>query len=241
MCKRSCVHVREIWRYPVKSMGGERLTTADVGHNGISGDRGWGVVDRSTGMVLTARRAPALLFASARVDDSGDVQISLPGDIELSFGADGDRALTAFLDLDVELRRAGEAGGTYENPMNVVDEDDWVSWQGPGGAWHDSGKSRVSIVSQATLGDWDIRRFRTNVVVSGAGEDELVGSQIELGTCRLDVSKRIGRCIMVTRPQPGLDRDLDVLKTIARERSSCLSVGALVQRPGIISVGDQLL
>ena len=94
-------------------------------------------------------------------------------------------------------------------------------------------------MSEATLRDWDIRRFRTNVVVTGDGEDDLVGSTIQLGTCVLDVTKRIDRCIMVTRPQPGLERDLGVLQTIHRERASSLSIGALVARAGSIAIGDQ--
>jgi hypothetical protein len=43
---------------------------------------------------------------------------------------------------------------------------------------------------------------------------------------------------MVTRPQPGLERDLDVLRTINREREACVAIGALVARPGRVSVGD---
>ncbi len=232
--------VTEIWRYPVKSMAGERLTTAAVGEYGIAGDRGWGVLDRSTGMVLTARRAPLLLFATARVDAAGNVVIVLPDGAEVRMGANGDQMLGDWLGLDVQLCVAGEAGGTYENPMNVSDEADWVAWQGPGGAWHDSAKSRVSLVSSGTLGQWDVRRFRTNVVVAGNGEDALVGGSIRLGTCRIDIVKRIDRCIMVTRAQPGLERDLGVLQTINRERASCLSVGGLVVRPGVIEIGDQL-
>jgi uncharacterized protein len=238
------VIVSQIWRYPVKSIGGERLESADVGELGIAGDRGWGVVDRSTGMVLTARRAPQLLFASARVDPAGPdpaVVITLPTGREVTIGASGDAELSEWLELDVELRRAGDTGGTYENPLNVEDEDDWVTWQGPAGAWHDSPRSRLSLVSESTLGQWDIRRFRTNVLVSGRGEDEFVDSAIEVGSCRLDITQRIDRCIMVTRPQPGLDRDLGVLQAVHRERSSCVSIGALVARAGVISVGDKVL
>lgn len=241
MCQRAGMVVTEIWRYPVKSMAGERLTTAHVAEYGIAGDRRWGVLDRSTGMVLTARRAPLLLFATARVDAAGDVVIVLPDGAEVRIGPDGDRMLGDWLGLDVQLCSAGDAGGTYENPMNVIDEADWVAWQGPGGAWHDSAKSRVSLVSTGTLGEWDVRRFRTNVVVDGHDEDALVGRSIQLGTCRIDVAKRIDRCIMVSRPQPGLERDLGVLQTIHRDRASCLSVGGVVGRPGVIGIGDQLL
>jgi hypothetical protein len=46
---------------------------------------------------------------------------------------------------------------------------------------------------------------------------------------------------MVTRPQPeGIERDLGVLRTIARERKNRLAVGALVSEPGTVKVGDPL-
>ena len=46
---------------------------------------------------------------------------------------------------------------------------------------------------------------------------------------------------MTTRAQPGgIERDLNVLRTIARERDACLAVGALVARPGAVAVGDPL-
>ncbi|MEM9747679.1 MAG: MOSC N-terminal beta barrel domain-containing protein [Actinomycetota bacterium] len=231
------MRVTEIWRFPVKSIGGERLLDADVDELGIVGDRGWGLVDLTTGNVLTARRCPPLLMAAARVV-GGEVVITLPDGTELGEGDDA--ALSGWLERDVELRSAGDEGGVYENPMNAEAETDWVSWQGPGGAWHDSSRSRVSVVSSDSLRDWDVRRFRTNVVVDGAGEDEFVGRSVRLGEVRLDVVKRIDRCVMVTRPQPGLDRDLDVLKTVNAERESYLSIGCLVSSPGVVAVGDQL-
>lgn len=229
----------EIWRYPVKSMGGERLAAADVTDLGIEGDRRWGVFDADTGTVLTARRAPDLLFASARVVD-GDLIITLPDGSEVDEATASD-ALSRWLERRVELRRAGDEGGTYENPMDPVNETDWVSWTGPGGAWHDSPRGRVSLVSTSTLGDWDLRRFRTNLLVDGAGEDRLVGQQVTIGEVRLDVNKRLERCVMVTRPQPGLDRDLALLTTINRERGRCLSIGTTVAVPGAIQVGASLI
>ena len=58
--------VTQLWRFPVKSMIGERLDTADVHDLGIDGDRQWGVVDLDTDLVLTARRIPELLLAEPR-------------------------------------------------------------------------------------------------------------------------------------------------------------------------------
>ncbi len=230
------MQVTELWRYPVKSMGGERLESTDVGELGIEGDRRWGVFDVATATVLTARRAPELLFASARcVDDA--VVVTLPDGDDVEPGS-ADAVLSTWLGRAVELRRAGDEGGTYENPMDVDNEADWVSWTGPAGAWHDSRWSRVSLASTGSLGDWDIRRFRTNVVVDGAGEDGFVGDHIRIGGAELAVFKQIDRCVMITRPQPGLDRDLGLLKGINRDRSGCFSIGALVASPGCIAVGD---
>ena len=89
----------------------------------------------------------------------------------------------------------------------------------------DSPRTRVSLVSTATVGSWDPRRFRSNVLLEGEGEDALVGSSVELGEVTMDVVKQIGRCVMVTRAQQGgIERDLDVLRTLARERDACLAV-----------------
>ena len=175
-------------------------------------------------------------MASARVVD-GDVVIDMPDGSVVDVST-ADSALTALVGRPVELRAAGDEGGTYENPMDVENDADWVSWTGPGGAWHDSGRSRVSLVSTGSLGDWDIRRFRTNIVVDGSGEDDFVGGAVGIGDdLVLDVTKRIDRCVMITRPQPGLERDLDLLKQINRERESCVSIGAVITTPGAIEVG----
>jgi uncharacterized protein YcbX len=65
-------------------------------------------------------------------------------------------------------------------------------------------------------------------------------SSITIGSTQLAVLKRIDRCVVVTRAQPDLGRDLEVLRTINRERSTCLGVGATVTRPGQMRVGDEL-
>jgi uncharacterized protein len=233
------MRVVELWRYPVKSLGGERLERAEVTELGIAGDRRWGLRDDATGTVLTARRAPDLLFASARLAGPDDVAIILPDGSETADSV----VLSEWLGKPVTLVRAdadADAGGTYEVPLDFERDEEWVSWQGPGGAWHDSGQSRISLVTTATLGDWDRRRFRANVLLDGSGEDDLVGRQVHLGPVGLDVQKRIDRCVMVTRAQPGLERDLDVLRTINRDRGACLAIGALVTTPGTITVGDEL-
>lgn len=227
------LRVAAMWRYPVKSMRGEAVEVAEVGVHGLPGDRGHGVVDAATGTVLTARREPRLLFATATWND-GRVQVHDDRGRPL----DGDDALSAWLGRPVRLERAGAEGGVYENPLDAEGETDWVAWQGPGHAWHDSTRTRVSLVSTATLGRWAPARFRANVLLDGAGEDALVGRRVTVGAAVLDVTKRIDRCVMVTRAQPGLPVDRDVLRTIHRERSGHLAIGALVHIPGRVAVGD---
>ena len=45
------------------------------------------------------------------------------------------------------------------------------------------------------------------MLVDSPGEDDLIGERATIGTATLNVTKGIDRCVMVTRPQPGLDRD----------------------------------
>lgn len=242
--------VEEIWRFPVKSLQGERLSSAQVLSTGIAGDRHWSIVDDATGKSLTARREPRLLFASARVvDQSGSdglqVEITLP---DGSVAAD-DAALSAWLGTAVTLTRASaDQAGQFETQADDTETGDWFTWQGPEGSFHDSKRTRVSVVSRSTLRDWDSRRFRINVITDGDGEDDLVDQTLHAGTATLQVLKQIDRCVVTTRPQPthagisgpALERDLSVLKTINAERQSMLGIGALVPGPGTISVGDQI-
>ena len=179
-------------------------------------------------------------MASARLVDD-ELEITLPGGDVV--GADASDALSKWLARDVELvdARTRDGGNTYECPTDLGTEQDWYSYDGPGSAFHDAGIWRVSIISRATLRDWDRRRFRANVLLDGEGEDELVGREISLGSAVVHVQTKIPRCVMVTRPQPGgIERDLTVLETINDERESCIAVGGTVKTPGEIAVGDEL-
>ena len=80
------------------------------------------------------------------------------------------------------------------------------------------------------------------MLLDGAGEDSLIGFTVAIGEAIVEIGQQIQRCVMVTRPQPaGIDRDLSVLRAIARERAACLAVGALVTHAGIVRTGDELL
>jgi uncharacterized protein YcbX len=76
--------IQQLWRYPVKSMGGERIESAEVTANGIVGDRTWAVRDTTAGEIVGAKRIPALLGCTARTigfareDGAFEVEIALP-------------------------------------------------------------------------------------------------------------------------------------------------------------------
>jgi uncharacterized protein YcbX len=227
------VRVTELWRFPVKSLQGERLRSAELGPLGIAGDRQWALFDVGTGFGLTARRVPDLLFASARTRD-GAVEIVLP---DGTVTADDD-VLSDWAGRRIALRPATDAPPRYEG---TDDEETWEEWEGAAGAFHDNPAFRITLVSTGTLGTWDRRRFRANVVLDGAGEDQLAGTRQRLGTAVLELVEPVSRCVMVTRPQPGgIGRDNGVLKTVHRERGGVLAVGAGVVTPGVVAAGDEL-
>jgi uncharacterized protein YcbX len=235
------MRVLELWRYPVKSLQGERLRSAELGPLGVAGDREFALFDRDTGVGLTARRVPDLLFATGRRrDDGGGVEVVLP---DGTVTAD-DAVLSDWLGRPVRLRPAAALSGSprYEAPD---DEEElaagWHEWEGAEGAFHDNPFFRLSLVSTGTIGTWDRRRFRANVLVDGSGEETLAGRRVRLGTAELAVVSGIPRCVMVTRPQAGgIARDNAVLKTLHRERDGLLAVGAGVVTPGTVRPGDEL-
>ena len=234
------VRVTELWRYPVKSLQGETVNAAMLGADGIEGDRRFAIFDAVTGLGLTARRVPELLFGSARYLGPGEVEITLPDGTV----ARDDAALSSWLGRDVVLRSSDDVGERrYENldDFEREGESPWHAFDGSRGSFRDSERTAVSIVSEASLSGWDRRRFRSNIVVSGSGEDALVGTRVSLGGAVLTVTKRVGRCVMVTRPQPdGIEKNLGVLRTIHRERDGCIAVGAVMLEAGAVSVGDTL-
>src|SRR6184192_3209435 len=211
------MRVVELWRYPVKSLQGERIDSVAINRNGLEGDRQFAIYDLATGFGLTGRRVPELLFASARLRDDGKAEVTLP---DGSVAAD-DKALSAWLGRPVALRSsATESARRYENIVDFEQEltSDWTPFDGAAGAFHDNAGARVSFVSTGT-----------------------VGSKAVLGGAAFDVGMRIERCVMTTRAQAGgIERDLSVLRTIARERDACLAIGAVVTAPGDVRVGDVL-
>jgi uncharacterized protein YcbX len=243
----------ELWRHPVKSFQGEPLDEATLEDSGILGDRRWGIVDRETGNVLTGRREPALLLASARLTHDG-VELVLPdGDVLTGPGDDADAALSKWIGRPVALVHADSLGqGVAQYFADATDDTSaLISWEMPSGRFVDA--LPLLILTTASLrqgralhrdGAWETRRFRPNIVIDVDGdgwlEDAWCGRTVRIGEVAVRPAAPCTRCTMVTRPQPGLERDLDVFKTLARHHGSTFGVWSQVQTPGVVRVGDEV-
>lgn len=246
--------VAEIWRFPVKSMGGERLGSARVTERGIPGDRAFGVIDARSGKVLSAKTVPALLQVSARWEERGEVRFAGgPLDGVGSDDADVDARLSSWLGRPVHLRaaRAGE-----RTPFDLPDDPDAPSEirevETPAGSFFDS-RSTLHVLSDASLrgartlhpaGDWHPARFRPNLLVHvpGAGfpEEAWVGCRLRVGSVGASVRKASARCVLVVQAQPGLERDATVFRVLARERAGNLGIYVDPEGPGEVRTGDRL-
>ncbi len=102
--------VKELWRYPVKSMGGERLDAVTVGGDGVVGDRAYAVRDERAGEIRGAKNIPGLLHCSAHYLEPGDARPGAPAAVTFPDGVtvrtdapDISARLSATLGLPVTL------------------------------------------------------------------------------------------------------------------------------------------
>lgn len=243
--------VAQIWRHPVKSFRGELVPHAAIDVDGLRADRAWGVRDDRTGRVLTGRREPRLLLASARLD--GDQpELHLPtGDVCRGIGPTTDAALSRWLDAPVTLVDATALPpSTAEYFADATDDSSRaIEWTMPAGRFVDAAAllllTTASLRVAATLhpaGNWDVRRFRPNVLIETDGdgwdEDAWCGKLVRIGDVELMPQQPCERCTMVTRPQPDLERDLDIYRTVLRHHAGNFGVWTSVRTPGTIRVGD---
>jgi MOSC domain-containing protein len=226
-----------LWRYPVKSLQGEPIDPADVEANGIAGDRQWGLRDQRTGRILTARRRPELLAASAFYDASAPVMTLPTGETLVGPGPESDRALSEWLASSVSLvPSSGRAAGRAEYFADATDDaSQAIEWTMPPGRYVDA--APILVLTTASLriaaghhpaGVWDPRRFRPNILIETDGdgwlEDSWIGHPIQIGTAMVIPTEPCVRCTMVTRPQPGLDADVEIFRTLARHHRGLFGV-----------------
>jgi uncharacterized protein YcbX len=147
------VHVAELWRYPVKSLAGERLESVDVREDGFPGDRLVRVVD-GDGSQVTARTKPGLLTMAG-------------ADWEAPGTAD---ALASAAGPEARFERVNGAGHFFDESPLLVATDGAIESLG-----YDGRRFRPNIVIAGVPGmeerSWDGRRLRI-------GE---AGAEIDLG------------------------------------------------------------
>lgn len=221
-----------LWRYPVKSMAGEALTEAEVSWFGFAGDRRWAFVRsgvQSGFPWLTLRERadmahyrPSLLDV-ARPDQCATV-VDAPSGIRFDVA---DPALAAELGLGAHVIKQNR--GIFDTfPISLISTDTIARLGGLVGT------------------QLDVLRFRPNILVEAADgapfpEDAWVGCVLRIGSMRLRVDKRDGRCVVVTIDPETTQRNPAILRTIAQERQGCLGVYGSTVEPGRIVVGDLVL
>ncbi len=216
--------VAEIWRYPVKSMGGERLGSCLIAESGLEGDRRWALVDGTpnrAGKPLTAREAEQLLTYRTRLADDRVQVVTQSGETRLlddrlvaDLAAETSRPLT--------LREA--AGLNYDDsPVLVVN------------------LSTVAAFELSAGVEVDRRRFRANLYLEGVEpEEELhwVGRRIRAGGAELEVVSRCERCVVITRDPDTTQASPELLRVLTKTSDTCMGVYCRVVRRGLVATGD---
>jgi uncharacterized protein YcbX len=206
------MRLAEIWRFPVKSMGGERLAAAELLRDGIEGDRlvqAWDERDR----IVTARTRPGLLGLRAVLGDDGQPRVDgLPW---------ADPAVTRRVEQasgpGVRLRRFEETERFDVLPLLVVSDG-----------------------SLAAFGR-DSRRLRPNLVIAGVeglAEREWEGRALRVGGAVVGLADLRGRCVMTTFDPDTQKQDIGVLRDIASRFDGRLGLNARVLEPARIAEGD---
>ncbi|MDQ1747230.1 MAG: uncharacterized protein QOD07_1493 [Frankiaceae bacterium] len=245
-----------IARHPVKSLQGEAVATAQVELDGLRGDRIWGIRDESTGKILTGRRAPELLHAAATLAADGTPRIVLPSGVTCDGpGAATDAALSEWLGKPARLVPAATVPAARAEFFADATDDasEAIEWTMPAGRFVDAEPllllTTASLRAAAALhpaGDWNARRFRANLLVDVDGdgwvEDAWCGtSVVRIGDVVLRPRALCVRCTMVTRPQPGLDEDRDVFRTLARHHGGLFGAWTAVGAGGTVRIGNEVV
>ena len=205
------LHVAELWRYPVKSLAGERIPAAEIGPNGIPGDRIVRV--RGPEGVRTSRRQYRLLGLRGTLDARG--QPCINGHPWSSPEA---------------LALVKEAAGA----------DAWLeAWEGPDR--FDILPLLVATDGAVAAFGRDIRRLRPNIVIGGVeglSERDWAGAELHVNDAIVRLDSLRGRCHMTTIDPDTLQVDPGVLRDIVTRFGNKLALNADVARRGVLRVGD---
>jgi uncharacterized protein YcbX len=230
-------HIRELTRYPVKSMAGTVAESAFLGWHGLDGDRRFAF--RRIGVegnfpFLTASRFPELLqyHPFGLEDSTGE---PLPTHVRTPAGT------------EVTLRSAELRSDVTERSGNNVELMNFRH-----GIFDDASISVISLATIAGIGreagvDLDRRRFRANIVletdeVEPFLEDGWVGGTLLFGDVdprpAVSVTARDLRCVMINLDPDTSTQDPRVMKTVVRLNTNNAGVYGTVVQTGTIHVGQ---
>jgi uncharacterized protein YcbX len=229
--------VRAIYRYPVKSMAGESLSSVQLGWHGLEGDRR--LAFRRSGVQagtpwLTASKLPSLI-TYVPLRDAGE---TLPSRVRTPRGEE--------LELRGEALRA-EIMAAHGAPVELMQLDH--------GIFDDAPLSIITTTAIATVTgeagvDADVRRFRPNLLIetpdgSPFPEDAWVGRTLRIGegeeAAAVSVCLRDVRCVMINLDPDTAAADARLLKAAVRLNETCTGVYATVIKTGPVRVGDALV
>ena len=205
------LYVAGLWRYPVKTLAGERLEKTVVGADGFPGDRVVWV--RGPKGVRTSRRHYRLLGLRGRSGLDGIPSI------------DGHR-----WDSPEALALVKRAAG----------EDAWLELSDEQSRFDVLPLLVATDGAVAAFGR-DVRRLRPNILIGGVeglDEREWPGAELHIGRLIVRLDSLRGRCPMTTVDPDTLERDPEVLRDIGRRFRGQLALNADVARAGAIAAGD---
>jgi uncharacterized protein YcbX len=206
------MHVAELWRFPVKSMAGQRLDAAEVREDGITGDR-LVHVQSARGSVVTSRTRPLLLGHHATLGPGGEPLV------------DGRPWSSPHVARDVE---AAAGPGARLVRYEGVERFDVLPLL-------------VATDGAIAAFGFDGRRLRPNIVlggVPGLAERGWEGKFLRSGDVIIGIQDLRQRCIMTTFDPDTLAQDVGVLRRIQREFGGTLALNCHVVRGGTLRVGD---
>ncbi len=210
------MYVAELCRYPVKSLRGEMVETAEVLATGIRGDREIVVVSTARHRVITSRTHHHLLgLQGAIAPEFGDVTIDgIPWD---------DPAARILVEQAV-----GE-------PVELI--------RVPGTERFDVLPLLVATDGAIAAIGLDRRRFRPNILIGGVeglAERGWEGKNLRIGEVEIHAAQLRSRCVMTTYDPDTLKQDRNVLFRIVKEFDGTMALDCSVIKPGTIRVGDEV-
>jgi uncharacterized protein YcbX len=206
------MRIAAIWRYPVKSMAGERVASAAMDQAGIAGDRLVQVYD-GDGRMATARRFPRLLGLHATLGADGE---PLVDGVRWDSAPVGER-VEAAVGRGARLRRFDGATRFDVLPLLVCTD------------------GAVALFGR------DVRRLRPNVLIEGVGgnvDHEWAGAMLRAPGAEIHLADVRARCVMTTYDPDTTEQDPEILRDIVRRFGGRLCLNAAVARPGRIRAGD---